>query len=126
MVVHAKASQNALSFGKPTDLRYCANRAGPIRPWARSSPYRSRLSRTHPATVFAISARGPAGEKSWSPPSIVKILLVTRACASTDAYRSASEKGTSVSREPQISRTRARVRESSATGFHFAFAHAVK
>ena len=43
------------------------------------------LSRTHSVTVCAIFARGPAGAKSWSPPSIVTILCVTRACESTAA-----------------------------------------
>jgi hypothetical protein len=74
IATHASASQNAASEGIPMPM-----------PLARSMPSQARASRIQSATVSAILARAPAGAKSWSAPSIVTILLGTRACESTAA-----------------------------------------
>lgn len=70
---HANASQNAGSEGMSIDH-------------AQSVPVaQMKLWRSQSATAAVIFARGPAGAKSWSPPSIVTIVFVTRAWDSTAA-----------------------------------------
>src|SRR5437867_2628393 len=77
--VHASASQNAASERIPTVLPHARSvppDASSLR--ARSASPQASVSRIQLATVLAISARGPAGAKSWSPPSIVTIRFGTR------------------------------------------------
>src|SRR6266545_605522 len=81
-----------------------------------SGAHVATLSRHHSATRSAIIRRAAPGAKSWSPPSMIAVRCVTRACDSTSAYRCAFASGTWVSWLPQMRSTRARVRVTSASG----------
>jgi hypothetical protein len=75
IATHANVSQNAASEGKgmPFHLRRACQLG------------QASVSPIHSATVSIIFARGPAGAKSWSAPSMVTILFGTRAWESTAA-----------------------------------------
>jgi hypothetical protein len=78
IAIHARASQKAASEGIDTVLVHARSVPGP-------RGVQASVWRNHSATVSVIFARGPAGAKSWSPPSIVTIRFGTRACESTAA-----------------------------------------